>query len=50
MREFLNRLGSFFQNRQRDRELDAEMESHFAFAIDKTFAKGWSRRKRGVRR
>jgi predicted permease len=40
MREFLNRLGSFFQNRQRDRELDAEMESHFAFAIDENVRQG----------
>ena len=34
MREFLNRLTSFFKKADHDRELDAEVESHIAFAID----------------
>jgi hypothetical protein len=40
MREFLNRLGSFFQKRQRDHDLDAEMESHLAFAIEENISGG----------
>ena len=34
MREFLNRLTSFFKKADHDCELDAEVESHIAFAID----------------
>jgi predicted permease len=40
MREFLNRLGSFFQKAQRDHDLDAEMESHLAFAIEENIQGG----------
>ncbi|MFL6463062.1 MAG: ADOP family duplicated permease [Bryobacteraceae bacterium] len=42
MREFLNRLASFFQRTRQDRELDAELQSHLAFAIDEQIARGLS--------
>ena len=34
MRELFHRLTSFFKKADHDRELDAEVESHIAFAID----------------
>ncbi|MFZ0589332.1 MAG: ABC transporter permease [Bryobacteraceae bacterium] len=40
MRELLNKLASFFQKWQRDGELNAEMESHLALAIEENIRAG----------
>jgi predicted permease len=42
MREFLNRLISFFRKEDRDRELDAELRAHLDLAIDENVARGMS--------
>ncbi len=40
MREFLKRLLSAFQKQRQEREMDAEMQSHLALAIDELVARG----------
>ncbi len=42
MREFLNRLTAFFQKAARDRDLDAELETHLHMAADELIASGIS--------
>lgn len=42
MREFLNRLASFFRRADRERDLDAELEAHFAFAVEEKIRAGFS--------
>ena len=40
MRELLNRLASFFKRADRDRDLDAELQAHIAFATDENIRAG----------
>ena len=40
MREYLNRLASFFKGADHDRELETEFDSHIAFAIDENIRAG----------
>ncbi len=40
MREFVNRLISFFRKTHAERDLDAELQSHLGFAIEELVAKG----------
>ena len=43
MREFLNRLRSFFLRNRRESDLDAEFQSHIDFAIEENVAGGMAR-------
>jgi len=40
MRELIERFAAFFQGSARERDLDAEMKAHLAFAIDENIAAG----------
>lgn len=42
MREFLNRFAAFFKKSQHESDLDAEVQSHLAFAIEENIAAGMS--------
>jgi predicted permease len=43
LREGLRRVGSFFQKRRRDTELDAEVAAHLEFAMEENMSRGMSR-------
>jgi predicted permease len=40
MREFVDRLSAFLKRSKHERELDAEMKAHLAFAVDENIAAG----------
>jgi hypothetical protein len=40
LRQSLNRIGSFFQKQQRDRDLSAEMAAHLELAVEENLQRG----------